>query len=354
MREFLINSLINSGLEIKSIDKIIEYVDFCINNDTQKEKFKTSHHHILPKSKNLPFEKFKNLKENPWNGVHLSYQNHFTAHRILSEAIKHNSIYYAYFAMSKRDKKLKKTKIDNEKIYAEFVEEHIKLMSENRKDFMYALNKETNKIEKIDSITYKKNKEKYHHYLGNNSFYVIDINTNKMVIVTPEEYTENKEKYKHHNLNKINVFNKEKQIFEQIDIEVFYNNRSKYKSMTEVNPIAKGLIWIFDKNNKVKRVKESELIWYLVDGWNIGSLKNPKKANKGKHNGMARKIGVFDNNGNIVFYTHGNFIQELENRKMPVEAFKNSLYKKTQLYLKKSPTNKEFLIYKGWYAKYID
>lgn len=48
----------------------------------QKVKNKTEYHHICPKSKFL-FPEYANLKIYPWNGIHLTYRQHFVAHWLL-------------------------------------------------------------------------------------------------------------------------------------------------------------------------------------------------------------------------------------------------------------------------------
>ena len=48
-------------------------------------KHNTSYHHICPKSSDL-FPEYASLKLNPWNGVHLTYRQHYIAHWLLSKA----------------------------------------------------------------------------------------------------------------------------------------------------------------------------------------------------------------------------------------------------------------------------
>lgn len=58
-REFLIKEI--TKLNPGNIDLLIEYVDFCLLNSTEKLKYETDNHHILPKSY---FPEFTNTKEN--------------------------------------------------------------------------------------------------------------------------------------------------------------------------------------------------------------------------------------------------------------------------------------------------
>ena len=46
----------NTDLDIISVDKLKEYIDFCYDNSIDERIIgKTAHHHILPRAKNLPF-----------------------------------------------------------------------------------------------------------------------------------------------------------------------------------------------------------------------------------------------------------------------------------------------------------
>jgi hypothetical protein len=55
-------------------------------------------HHILPKAPEL-FPEYKDLKENPWNGIRLTYREHIIAHLLLWRAFG-GSMSGAYFLMT--------------------------------------------------------------------------------------------------------------------------------------------------------------------------------------------------------------------------------------------------------------
>lgn len=106
MKNFIIEQL--NKLKVKDNEKLLEYVDFCLLNDKGfKIKFETSHHHILPKAKNLPFENFSNLDDNKWNGVHLSHKDHYIAHWLLYEAVSSYSVIKSFIAMHEKDSVLR-------------------------------------------------------------------------------------------------------------------------------------------------------------------------------------------------------------------------------------------------------
>jgi len=88
-------------VNIKSKSKLKDYVEFCLKNkQKEKVKFKTSHHHILPKSY---FEKYKNLSEFSWNGAHLLHKDHYQAHKLLYEALSDFKMMYSFYSMNNQD-----------------------------------------------------------------------------------------------------------------------------------------------------------------------------------------------------------------------------------------------------------
>lgn len=93
--------------------KLKEYIYYCLTKAVNNAiKLTTSYHHILPKSKQLPFEEFQLLSANIWNGVHLSYYDHYYAHFLLQQATNHPSILYAFTAMHHKDSKIGRIKED--------------------------------------------------------------------------------------------------------------------------------------------------------------------------------------------------------------------------------------------------
>jgi len=92
--------------KIKSQQKLEQYIDYCIKNNQRKRiKGKTSHHHILPQAESC-FPEYSNLKENPWNGTHLLYSDHYYAHWLLTEAIDDYGQLFAFCSMHNKDMKL--------------------------------------------------------------------------------------------------------------------------------------------------------------------------------------------------------------------------------------------------------
>jgi len=137
MENKILKIFLGSNLEIKSLSKLKEYIAYCINSNQNKRiKFNTSYHHILPKAKGLPFERYSNLSTNKWNGSHLLHANHYKAYHLLYEAIEHISIVSAFAPMNKQD--ISKGKIDESCLispeeYELVIVERSKLLSDTLK-----------------------------------------------------------------------------------------------------------------------------------------------------------------------------------------------------------------------------
>ena len=106
MKTKILQEFLNSDIKIKSKEKLKQYIDYCIDNN-QKERLhkedgysKSSYHHILPKSL---FPLYSKLKENPWNGTHLLYSDHYYAHWLITESIDDYGQLHAFVAMHNKD-----------------------------------------------------------------------------------------------------------------------------------------------------------------------------------------------------------------------------------------------------------
>lgn len=157
MKNKILQEFLDSEIIIKSQEKLIQYIDFCIeNNQLKRIKGKTSHHHILPQADSLPFTGFSNLKENPWNGTHLSYYNHYYAHWLFTESIDDYGQLHAFTAMHNSD--IKNGRINEEDLIAE-EEFQIKMEERSKKHrewYKNNTNKVTNTMEKVKKTMSKK------------------------------------------------------------------------------------------------------------------------------------------------------------------------------------------------------
>lgn len=119
-------------LNVINPGKILEYVNFCLDNNKEPIKGKTEKHHILPKAASLPFEKFKNLNIFTWNKVNLTFVDHYIAHSILAEAVTNSAVLYAWWNMNSQNIKKKGSFNFDQERYSILKEKHLKLVSEQQ------------------------------------------------------------------------------------------------------------------------------------------------------------------------------------------------------------------------------
>ena len=108
MKNRILQEFLNSNIKIKSKKKLIQYIDYCTENNKKTKILnndgysKVAYHHILPKSL---FPCYKNLSENPWNGVYLLYSDHYYAHFLLCGVYdnKNYKMNEAFLGMHDRD-----------------------------------------------------------------------------------------------------------------------------------------------------------------------------------------------------------------------------------------------------------
>ncbi len=126
----ILDHFVNSSLDIKDIELLKQYINFCIdNNQNTHIKHKTANHHILPKADSC-FPEFSNLKTHSWNSTILTHQNHYKAHLILATAISNYSIISAWWAMNNKDAVLRNIDVTIEsQLYEDLLTEKSKLFS---------------------------------------------------------------------------------------------------------------------------------------------------------------------------------------------------------------------------------
>lgn len=109
MKNKILQEFLNSDIKIKSQQKLEEYIDFCLVNDLGNKIInETEYHHILPDEL---FPNFSNLSENKFNGVHLTFDNHYKAHSILILATSNPSMSFAWNSMNNMN--VKNNRISN-------------------------------------------------------------------------------------------------------------------------------------------------------------------------------------------------------------------------------------------------
>lgn len=219
-RDFFIKELLK--LEPENEDLIVEYVDFCLLNNTKKIKYETDIHHILPKSYFSEFEYDKR------NLTCLTFKNHFLAHKLLALAFSHKKkIVFAFNSMKDKIQPFRKKEVlENtitEEEYEKIRKNVISYLRDINKGFVTArLKGESGNFYKIPKEEFKQNREKY-ETPSDGVFTVFDKELNKKVRISKEEYNINKDRYKIH-----------------IHKAIFINPITKEKIVSEKNP---------DKNN---------------------------------------------------------------------------------------------------------
>jgi len=125
MKDKIIEEFTKSNLNIINVDKLNEYIDFCLENRVPYKKFETNNHHILPKAKSLPFTKFI---DSEWNLVNLTLLDHLKAHSILNEAIEHFAIINSLSLLEKINKtQTKETLKRRAKLQSEYMNEEVEI-----------------------------------------------------------------------------------------------------------------------------------------------------------------------------------------------------------------------------------
>jgi hypothetical protein len=289
----------DKNLQIISQEKLIEYIKFCkINNNNKSIKFKTSHHHILPRS---IFPEFVNLKEHSWNGSHLTYEDHYKAHSLLAESINHPSIIGAWWAMNFKDRDTKGIDgltIIGAKRYSYLFQKSVQESSERNSKKVTCIDSEGNYLSvERDEFTHRDD------LVGvtKGKLTVIDKETNRKIMITSEEYKNNKERYFFHKrgtkrkLQSIEKERKTKQTIQENGLTLAQNSarkgvetlkntimedgRSAFEHMNEKRSKtlrgeghpSYGKKSIYNKElNISKRVLPEDIEEFLNNGWVLG------------------------------------------------------------------------------------
>ena len=116
---------------------IHRYLKFIESRPGQKIKYNTDLHHILPKSKGF-FPEFKNITEHSWNGVYLTFREHFIAHRLLHRAFPGSTQTRAYYLMCNEQQKMNSLDYNNARQYhitkmKEWFQDPIKMEARSKK-----------------------------------------------------------------------------------------------------------------------------------------------------------------------------------------------------------------------------
>jgi len=131
LKNKILQEFLNSYIKITSQEKLEQYIEYCIFKN-QNTKHKSDTHHILPKADDC-FPQFKDLKLNIWNKSELLYEDHYTAHELLVQAIDNSSMNYSYQKMSERLTKDGKIEYIDSGLFGKIKEKAVKENAQKRK-----------------------------------------------------------------------------------------------------------------------------------------------------------------------------------------------------------------------------
>ena len=316
MENKILTIIEESSLSIQSITTIKKYIEFCLKNNLNKHTSGiTEHHHILPKAKSL-FPQFSNLKENSWNGVFLTFENHYIAHSMLADAINHSSVIYAWNMMNKISK-INAINLIGEHKYKILREAHSKTVIEYNKT--RTVTKETRL--KMGKAT-------------KGMVTVFDTIANKHRRVTKAEF-DNNSTLLGGTPGMVSVRDTRDNTSKQVT-QVEYHKYDYYVHTT------KGLVTVIDtRDNKTKQVSKCA---FNQHDYYVGT--------------STKIIRIYDNNDKLQYTSKIKFKDFCKNNSLPFNAFYEShTNNASRLYMsfprKENETrviNNGNIKFKGWYA----
>lgn len=185
--------------KFKQYGDMSKYINFCLKHATEFSKGITQRHHILPK---CLYPEYKDFKQNAWNIVNLTNEDHYIAHYLLAKMIGHSSLISAWYAMN--NKNFSDTnvplKLIGAKKYAEMIKIRNEMCSKRCKNKVIAKDLTTGKFLRVTkeefysnpnlvgSTTGKTNK----HWKGKGLTTMINLETGKIESVNPKEIDKSK------------------------------------------------------------------------------------------------------------------------------------------------------------------
>ena len=342
--------IIHKELQKLTSSDVNKYINFCFNNSTEYKKGKTARHHILPKA---VFPQFTNLKEFPWNGIHLSNDNHYIAHALLFEAIDNISVASAWYAMNN------KNYFNNEplillgsSLYGQLLQKRNKQVSESSTGKVVCKDVHSNETIRVTVDEYHRRDDLVGCTKGKVS--VKDKNGNRHFIDT---CLYDKDIFSFHTRNRVSA--KVGKMVMSVTKEEFDNS--------QMVGATKGMGAFKDKAGRIvhcacddSRVLSGALVGFMR-GRKRSVAENIAKQQFRKNHpeaGNASKIGVFNEDDNIVFVSFGTFEKDCISHNIPFTTFSRSYrdgkhinMEDKQFGRKCDETRYLKNIYRGWYAK---
>lgn len=196
-----------------------------------------------------------------------------------------------------------------------------------------------NKTKRVTTREYMDNS--YYESVSKNKIACLCIDTKLILQISKDEFYENPNKYQSLNKGMVASFNIKTKESKLVSVEEYHSN-------PDLKHPSSGLVSVFDTETQTTKAitkKEYELNKDRYQGVNKGRISGNSNPNK-------KLIHIYDNNGIIRYECDGNFEQICKEENLPFGVLKNSYMNNgIKLYLKREPSYKEFLKFKGWFAK---
>ena len=335
--------------------KLREYIEFVFEKKCEYSKGKTAIHHILPQAL---FPKYKKLKENKWNGICLSNDDHYIAHKMLFELIPNVSTASAWYGMNNCNyKNNEPIKMIGKEKYSELIEMRNRICSKHAKNKVMCKDKLGNTF-KVSKSEFDKTDDLVG--ITNGKMLVTKRDDGSKIMIETKNY--NKNNHLFHTTNTVTIKNKDGS-FSRVSKNIFDNDEQMVGSTKNLTIFknSKGEVLQLDINDS--RVKSGEFVGYMKGSKRTAEQNKARseylKNNPHKHP-LAKIIVVFDKNEKLIFVAHGNFKKMCKEHNLPIRAFTESYQTNTKI----NEENKEFKRkcdktrynnnkYKMWYAKEI-
>lgn len=332
-REYIIEKLSNIKNTIINTQKLIKYVDFCIENHNENLQI-GENHHILSRT---VFPEYIDLKVYTWNLSRLSPYNHYIAHSMLYDAIDNTTFAYAWYAMNNKNfiqEKQMPIELIGEELYTKLILNRNEMHSEFLKNKVFAKCLITGNRVRVTKEEFDNND----NLVGTTKGYTVEHLKNTISVIDQD--------------GKIKRISKESEEYLTGNFVGSTKGRSVYKDK-QGN--------FFSCFGDDPRVMSGELV-----GINKGkksskeSIEKYKKSRKGQRP-SAIKCVIFNEKNEPMYYSNGNFGEIKKKYGLPSKLYDTMKNNNTldfityydSLYNNTKSRMKKYLKYHGWYVRKV-